>query len=335
MALTLPATGSKVATTANSSAEHLQHFLLGQASDPDSLVPSDSNGLKVSLGGVAIPAGGNAIGTVGVTSVPADPFGANADAASATGSLSAKLRFIASTGIPVTGVVPGVTGTALGKAVDDAAGGTDTGVAVLGVRRDTLVTLTPAVGDYTRFHFDSMGRLWARMALVDPTTGSEQTFAKPVEVVVSPSIDAAAYSLNDNLDGAILAFANAVATPAGTAWVTHMWVRDKAGQVGTNGIGLEVWFLNDSITPNGQNSAFSLADADASKVRQVLSTLDGTTRTYKTGGTWTSVHSGRPMPYKLATGTTLNAVVKVVGTSTTPTWTSTSDIEIGIHLMVD
>ena len=42
---------------------------------------------------------------VDVLTVPADPFGANADAASATGSISAKLRFIASTGIPITGTV--------------------------------------------------------------------------------------------------------------------------------------------------------------------------------------------------------------------------------------
>lgn len=65
---------------------------------------------------VALPAGTNAIGKlaansgvdigdVDVTSVPTDPFGANADAASATGSISAKLRFIASTGIPITGTV--------------------------------------------------------------------------------------------------------------------------------------------------------------------------------------------------------------------------------------
>jgi hypothetical protein len=64
----------------------------------------------------ALPAGTNAIGKlaansgvdigdVDVTSVPTDPFGANADAASATGSISAKLRFIASTGIPITGTV--------------------------------------------------------------------------------------------------------------------------------------------------------------------------------------------------------------------------------------
>lgn len=64
----------------------------------------------------ALPAGANAIGKlaansgvdigdVDVTSIPADPFGVNADAASATGSISAKLRFIASTGIPITGTV--------------------------------------------------------------------------------------------------------------------------------------------------------------------------------------------------------------------------------------
>lgn len=47
-------------------------------------------------------AGGGAASSVSVTSVPADPFGANADAASATGSISAKLRFIAGTGIPIT-----------------------------------------------------------------------------------------------------------------------------------------------------------------------------------------------------------------------------------------
>ena len=43
--------------------------------------------------------------TANMGTVTADPFGANADASSATGSISAKLRFIASTGIPITGTV--------------------------------------------------------------------------------------------------------------------------------------------------------------------------------------------------------------------------------------
>ena len=53
----------------------------------------------------AIPAGTNNIGDVDVLSVPADPFGANADAASTSGSISAKLRQIATNGIPITGTV--------------------------------------------------------------------------------------------------------------------------------------------------------------------------------------------------------------------------------------
>ena len=43
--------------------------------------------------------------TVNLGTAGSDPFGANADAASATGSISAKLRFIAATGIPITGTV--------------------------------------------------------------------------------------------------------------------------------------------------------------------------------------------------------------------------------------
>jgi hypothetical protein len=55
------------------------------------------------VGVTSISAGDNNIGNVDIVTVPTDPFGANADAASATGSISAKLRFIAATGIPITG----------------------------------------------------------------------------------------------------------------------------------------------------------------------------------------------------------------------------------------
>lgn len=71
------------------------------------LIPGDvGNGLDVDVTRLpALVAGTANIGDVDVLTVPADPFGANADAASATGSISAKLRFIASTGIPITGTV--------------------------------------------------------------------------------------------------------------------------------------------------------------------------------------------------------------------------------------
>lgn len=80
------------------------------------------------------------IGDVDVTSVPTDPFGANADAASATGSISAKLRFIAATGIPITSLPALAAGTnAIGKLASN------TGVTIGAVEiasAQTLATVT-------------------------------------------------------------------------------------------------------------------------------------------------------------------------------------------------
>lgn len=64
--------------------------------------------------------------------------------------------------VDVTRVIPGTSATHLGKAVDSAAGATDTGVASLYLRKDTPATLTPADGDYTRAMVDSMGIQWMR-----------------------------------------------------------------------------------------------------------------------------------------------------------------------------
>jgi len=59
----------------------------------------------------------------------------------------------------VTDVVPGTGATNLGKAIDSAAGGTDTGVATLAIRDDTLTTLTPIDGDYVPLRVNSTGAL--------------------------------------------------------------------------------------------------------------------------------------------------------------------------------
>lgn len=59
----------------------------------------------------------------------------------------------------VTSVTPGTTATLLGKAVDAVAGTTDTGVAVLAVRDDTLTALTPVDGDYVHLRVNSQGAL--------------------------------------------------------------------------------------------------------------------------------------------------------------------------------
>jgi len=56
-------------------------------------------------------------------------------------------------------LVGGAGATLLGKNVDVASGGSDTGVAMLAVRDDALTTLTPADGDYTQLRVTSTGQL--------------------------------------------------------------------------------------------------------------------------------------------------------------------------------
>ncbi len=61
--------------------------------------------------------------------------------------------------VDVLSVVPGTAATSLGKAIDSAAGATDTGVAILAVRDDSLSTLTPIEGDYAPLRVSSTGAL--------------------------------------------------------------------------------------------------------------------------------------------------------------------------------
>ncbi len=130
------------------------------------LIPGDaSNGLDVDVTRLpALVAGTANIGDVDVLTVPADPFGVNADAASATGSISAKLRFIAATGIPVT-ALPASTNTieVVGDvAADVAAAGNP--VLIAGISQDQDDTAPPgaatAEGRATRFATDRDGALF-------------------------------------------------------------------------------------------------------------------------------------------------------------------------------
>jgi hypothetical protein len=89
-------TGTNIDTrTEATNGNHRQVVVLGDPATNAGVAPVDAtNGLAVQVI-PALPAGTNNIGDVDVLTVPTDPFGANADAASATGSVSAKLRAIA------------------------------------------------------------------------------------------------------------------------------------------------------------------------------------------------------------------------------------------------
>ena len=107
--------GTTILTDDTGAGGHAQVVKLAISTDASgTLIPADAaNGIDVDVTRLpALPAGTNNIGDVDVLTVPADPFGVNADAASATGSVSAKLRFIASTGIPITALPALVAGNA-------------------------------------------------------------------------------------------------------------------------------------------------------------------------------------------------------------------------------
>lgn len=142
---------------------------------------SDQSSIPVAA---SLAAGTNNIGDVDILTVPADPFGVNADAASATGSISAKLRFIASTGIPITGTVTvgshavtnagtfvtqenGAALTSL-QLLDDVVAtlGTTTytettskGNVIAAVRRDADTTLVDTTNEFGPLQMDANGRL--------------------------------------------------------------------------------------------------------------------------------------------------------------------------------
>ena len=164
---------------------------------------------KVDASGSVLGAGTNNIGDVDVLTVPSDPFGANADAASATGSISAKLRFIASTGIPITGTVTvgshavtnagtfavqvdGAALTAL-QLLDDVVAvlGTDTyteatskGYIIGAVRRDADTTLVNTTNEFGPLQMDANGRL--KVEVFDG--GESHTVDAPVGTPVNVQI---------------------------------------------------------------------------------------------------------------------------------------------------
>jgi hypothetical protein len=66
--------------------------------------------------------------------------------------------------VDVLSVVPGTGATNLGKAIDTATGGTDTGVLVLATRDDALSALTPVEGDNVQLRTDANGALWTTVS---------------------------------------------------------------------------------------------------------------------------------------------------------------------------
>lgn len=101
---------------------------------------------------------------------------------------SGRLHVNVGTGsVAVTSIIPGTGATNLGKAEDAVHANGDTGVQVLAVRRDTLISSTTANGDYATFSVDSVGALWTRLAGMTTIALSGSTRGRPIQLTGTTS----------------------------------------------------------------------------------------------------------------------------------------------------
>lgn len=142
-----------------------------------SLPVTASAGTDLNTSALALESGGNLAAAASSLALLDDTVAATAAAAPSKavllgGITSGNLVGVAlsASGSMLVGTVtPGTGAGNLGKAIDSPVGSTDTGLAALVKRKDSLATLTPADGDYTTPQVDSQGALWVRQSSTPST----------------------------------------------------------------------------------------------------------------------------------------------------------------------
>src|SRR3989304_5181835 len=164
--------GTTLKTTDNASVHTPHHNV-------DVIAAGDNNIGNVDVASIA--AGDNNIGNVDVVTLPALPAGTN------------NIGDVDVLSLPA---LPAGT-----KAIDGAAGATDTGVAALQVRDDALATLTPIDGDYNPLRGNARGAQW--VAIEDGAGGQITSFGggtQYTEADVGPTITGTAVMWEDASD---------------------------------------------------------------------------------------------------------------------------------------
>lgn len=209
----------------------------------------------------------------------------------------------------VDDVIPGTGATNLGKAVDSAAGSTDTGTAALVVRDDALTTLTPVDGDYTVLRVGSTGALHTtdtQGAALAVTGGGVESSALRVTVA---SDSTGVLSVDDNggsltVDNAQLSVVGA-GTEAAAMRVTIandstglLSVDDNGGSLtvdnaqlsvvgsGTEAAAMRVTIASDStglLSVDDNGGSLTVDNADITTLAGTVATDD--TTTHSTGST--------------------------------------------------
>lgn len=160
--------------------------------------------------------------------------------------------------VDVTSVIAGTGATNLGKAEDAVHGSGDTGVMMLGVRKDTAAALAGTDGDYQPLIMDASGRLH-----IAPIPASENLVgligSSDIQVAVTPTCDTSAYTAGDVIFD-VTAIANAGRVSGGVCVLQSVTVVDKADQTAA---AMTLFFFSTTGTFGTANAAPSMSDANA------------------------------------------------------------------------
>ena len=147
-------------------------------------------------------------------------------------------------------------------------------------------------------------------------------------VTVSPTVTAGAYHANDVVGGK-LTLANAARVAAGSGLIYTLTVQDLAAQ---NAV-FEIYIFNADPT-NGtytDNGALDIHDTD---MAMCIGRIDVAAADYKSlaDNSMAFPTGMRAIPFKLASGTSLYAIVRTTGT---PTYIATSDLKLIFGILRD
>lgn len=306
--------GTNVDTrTEATNGNHRQVVVVGDPSTNAGVAPVDAtNGLSVTLT-TAVPAGTNAIG-----------------------------KLAANSGVDigdtdVTSVIPGTGATNLGKAVDSAAGGTDTGMAALAVRDDSLSTLTPADGDYAPLRVNSTGQLHVAATIDSSQLGSlgqaAASASAPV-VMASDRQNSVAFAVAMTTDTGAYASGDLIADTQqlngffnksdGKGVVNSITIIEKDAQ----GAAYYILFHQTSTSMGTENSAPNISDANLAAGLLGIVAVD-TTDFVTVSGAKVATIKNIGLPVSAVSGTD-DLYISILNSTGTPTYAGgTIDLIIG------
>jgi hypothetical protein len=204
--------------------------------DIASALPAGTNNIGDVDIASALPAGTNSIGTVILGAGTAE-IGKLAAGTASIGSVTLNANSGVDIGdVDITSVVPGVGATNLGKAIQSAQGATDTGVAALVVRNDTLADLSGADGDYAPLQVNASGALYTAIHSSALPTGAATEAKQDVIETTLNSIEGDTSSLAGAVSGTEVQVDVVASLPAGTNNIGDVDIA-SALPAGTNNIG--------------------------------------------------------------------------------------------------